>query len=124
MNTAMNTTTDDLNMDDFNLEDINFNFEDNDNEVIEDKVTPTETVRAMEFLNDIPVNVTVEVGAKTVNLSELLSIKSNSILMLNKENGEALDIKVNGKLFAHGEVVVSGGHYGVKVTDIVNEYDK
>jgi len=124
MNTPMNRSTDELNTDSFDLEDINFNFEDNDDDVIEEKVTPPETARAMEFLNDIPVKVTVEVGAKTVNLSELLAIKSNSILMLNKENGEALDIKVNGKLFAHGEVVVSSGHYGVKVTDIVNEYVK
>ncbi|PKG39555.1 flagellar motor switch protein FliN [Psychromonas sp. Urea-02u-13] len=124
MNTPVNKTNDELITDDLNFEDMNFNFEDDDDKAIEEKVTPSETVRSMEFLNDIPVKVTVEVGAKTVDLSELLSIKSNSILMLNKENGEALDIKVNGKLFAYGEVVVSGGHYGVKVTDIVNEYVK
>ncbi len=120
----MNNSNDELITDNLDLEDIDFNFEDenNDNNLLfEEKTIPSQAPRPMEFLNDIPVKVTVEVGAKTVSLSELLTTKTNSILMLNKENGEALDIKVNGKLFAHGEIVVSAGHYGVKVTDIIND---
>jgi len=119
MNTTVNTINDDLDTDNLALEDMDFNFEDEAQAA--EVVIPPETLRSMEFLNDIPVKVTVEVGAKTMTLSELLATKTNSIMMLNKENGEALDIKVNGKLFAHGEVVVSAAHYGVKITDIVNE---
>lgn len=108
---------------DFDLDDMDFNLVDDDKllESSDTKKNATSSNHSMDFLNDIPVQVSVEVGAKTVTLAELLAIKNDSILMLNKENGEALDIKVNGKLFAYGEVVVSNGHYGVKITDIVNK---
>jgi flagellar motor switch protein FliN/FliY len=100
------------------LDDMDFDLTDDVNE--KTSPSPDKKAKSLSFLNDIPVLVTVEVGAKTVTLQELLEIKNDSVLMLTKENGKALDIKVNGKLFAYGEVVVSNGHYGVKITDIVN----
>lgn len=114
----MNPLDNDLD-NEFDLDDMDFDLTDDADE----KASPSAAKKAksLSFLNDIPVHVTVEVGAKTVTLKELLEIKNDSVLMLTKENGKALDIKVNGKLFAYGEVVVSNGHYGVKITDIVNK---
>jgi flagellar motor switch protein FliN/FliY len=103
----------------FDLDDMDFDLTDDAKE--EALPSSAKKTKSLSFLNDIPVHVTVEVGAKTVTLQDLLEIKNDSVLMLTKENGAALDIKVNGKLFAYGEVVVSNGHYGVKITDIVNK---
>ena len=114
----MNSLNDELDTD-FDLDDMDFDLLE-ENETPELPATSGNT-NSLSFLNDIPVQVTVEVGAKTVTLQDLLTIKNDSVLMLNKENGEALDIKVNGKIFAYGEVVVSNGHYGVKITNIVNK---
>lgn len=114
----MNSLNDDLD-NDFDLDDMDFNLL--DDEESPELPTDSDKTKPLSFLNDIPVQVTVEVGAKTVTLQDLLAIKNDSVLMLNKENGEALDIKVNGKIFAYGEVVVSNGHYGVKITDIVDK---
>jgi len=117
----MNPLDNDLD-NEFNLDDLDFDLVDDANaEALSLHNTSTSTKKSLSFLNDIPVQVTVEVGAKTVTLQDLLEIKNDSILMLNKENGEPLDIKINGKLFAHGEVVVANGRYGVKITDIVNQ---
>ncbi len=114
----MNSLNDELD-NDFDLDDMDFNLL--DEEDTPELAESSNETNSLSFLNDIPVQVTVEVGAKTVTLQDLLAIKNNSVLMLNKENGEALDIKVNGKVFAYGEVVVCNGHYGVKITDIVNK---
>ncbi|MFT6928289.1 MAG: flagellar motor switch protein FliN/FliY [Psychromonas sp.] len=116
----MNSLNNDLD-NEFDLDDMDFDLTDEVNETPSPGPGSAKKAKSLSFLNDIPVHVTVEVGAKTVTLQELLEVKNDSVLMLTKENGAALDIKVNGKLFAYGEVVVSNGHYGVKITDIVNK---
>ncbi|ABM05275.1 surface presentation of antigens (SPOA) protein [Psychromonas ingrahamii 37] len=117
----MNPLDNDLD-NEFDLDDMDFDLINDVNDISDAPPSSSaKKAKSLSFLNDIPVHVTVEVGAKTVTLKELLEIKNDSVLMLTKENGKALDIKVNGKLFAYGEVVVANGHYGVKITDIVNK---
>lgn len=69
---------------------------------------------------DVPVQVSVELGKKSIPVSDILSLGQGSIVELDKSAGEGLDILVNGKLIARGEAVVVGEKYGVRITEVIN----
>jgi flagellar motor switch protein FliN/FliY len=71
-----------------------------------------------QMMRKIPVTLTLEVGSTRVSLQELMAIASDSVLELDRLAGEPLVIKVNGTPIGHGEVVVSGENYGLKVIDL------
>jgi len=68
---------------------------------------------------DVPLEVTVELGRTKKLISEILDFAPGTILELEKIAGEPVDVLVNGKLVAKGEVVVIEESFGVRVTDIV-----
>ena len=68
----------------------------------------------------IPLEVSVEVGSKRITLEELFSLKPTSVIVLDKMLSEPVDIKVNGKKIAEGELVVVNDRFGVKITKIVS----
>lgn len=70
------------------------------------------------IMRKIPITLTLEVGSTRVSLQDLLAIASGSVLELDRLAGEPLVIKVNGTPIGHGEVVVSGENYGLKVIDL------
>ena len=74
----------------------------------------------MRLLQEIDVRLSVEVGATTLKLRDLLALNEGSVVELDREAGALLDIFVNGTLLAKGEVVTVGGRFGVRVTDIVS----
>ena len=76
------------------------------------------------LLLDIPLNVSVELGQVKMLVSDLLKLEQGSIVELTKEMGETLDIYVNNKLIAKGEVVVADEKYGVRVTDIISPTER
>ncbi|KPA13415.1 Flagellar motor switch protein fliN [Candidatus Magnetomorum sp. HK-1] len=82
-----------------------------------------EWTRGLDFILDIPLEVVVELGRSKIVISELLQMSKGSIVELSKLAGEPMDIYVNGKLFARGEVVVVNEKFGVRLTDIVNPID-
>jgi len=95
-------------------------------EEIEDEVAggdDDEWTRGLDFILDIPLEVVVELGRSRIVISELLQMSKGSIVELSKLAGEPMDIYVNGKLFARGEVVVVNEKFGVRLTDIVNPID-
>lgn len=69
---------------------------------------------------DIPVRVTVELGRTRKSVGEVLSFAPGSVIELDKMAGEPVDVLVNGKLIAKGEVVVIDENFGVRVTEILN----
>ncbi|MGI6175477.1 MAG: flagellar motor switch phosphatase FliY [Christensenellales bacterium] len=73
----------------------------------------------INLLLDVPLQVTVELGNCKKSIKEILGLNMGSIIVLDRLAGEMVDIMVNGKLFAKGEVVVIDDNYGVRVTDIV-----
>ncbi len=79
----------------------------------------TGSASSMDLISDIPVRVTVELGKARMTVSEVLALKSGSVIALDKMAGEPVDILVNGKLIAHGEVVVIDENFGVRLTDII-----
>ncbi len=83
-------------------------------------IASNESAQSMQFFKHIPVDVTVEVGHKKVLLNELMGIGADSVIMLDKAEGEPVDIKVNGKLFGHGEIVEQDNKYGVKIIHVVD----
>ena len=77
-----------------------------------------------ELLLDVQMTLTVELGRTTKYVKDVLSLGEGSIIELDKLAGEPVDLLVNGKLIAKGEVVVIDENFGVRVTDIVGPADR
>jgi flagellar motor switch protein FliN/FliY len=78
----------------------------------------------LNLLLDIPLKVTVELGRTKKVIKDILDLSQGSIIELDKLAGEPVDILVNNKLIAKGEVVVIDENFGVRVTDIINQWDR
>ncbi|MCL6603081.1 MAG: flagellar motor switch phosphatase FliY [Paenibacillus sp.] len=78
----------------------------------------------LNLLMDIPLRVTVELGRTHKQIKDILEMSQGSIIELDKLAGEPVDILVNNKLIAKGEVVVIDENFGVRVTDIVSQWDR
>jgi flagellar motor switch protein FliN/FliY len=75
--------------------------------------------RNYRMLAEIPLRVSVEVGSTALKLSELMDLAEGSVVELDRQAHELLDIMVNGTLVAKGEVVTVNGRFGVRVVDVV-----
>jgi len=75
------------------------------------------------LLLDVPVQISVELGRKTVPIGEVIQMGPGSVLELGKVAGESLDLLVNGKLVARGEAVVVGEKYGIRITEVIRNHD-
>jgi flagellar motor switch protein FliN/FliY len=80
--------------------------------------------RNLDMLLDIPLEVTVELGRTKRSIKEILELAPGSIVELDKLAGEPVDILVNHRLIAKGEVVVIDENFGVRVTDIVSQKER
>ncbi|MBI1860165.1 MAG: flagellar motor switch protein FliN [Deltaproteobacteria bacterium] len=86
-------------------------------------INPTKgevTANGLEFVLDIPVKVTVEVGRTRVLVQDLLKLHKGSVIELSKIAGEPLEVLVNDRVVARGEVIVINEKFGIRLTDIVN----
>ena len=81
-------------------------------------------VQNLDFILDIPLKVTVELGRTEVIIKDLLQLGQGSVLELDKLAGEPLEILVNGKLVAKGEVVVVNEKFGIRLTDIISPIER
>lgn len=80
--------------------------------------------RSIDFILDVPVELSVELGRTRMVINELLQLGQGSVVELNKLAGESLDILVNNKLIARGEVVVINEKFGVRLTDIISPIER
>ncbi|MDV2580610.1 flagellar motor switch phosphatase FliY [Alkalibacillus haloalkaliphilus] len=80
--------------------------------------------RNLDLLMDIPLNVQVELGRSSKSIKEILELNTGSIVELDKLAGEPVDILVNNKLIAKGEVVVIDENFGVRVSDILSKTER
>ena len=78
----------------------------------------------LELLLDIPLDVSVELGSVKMLVNDLLQLGQGSIVELNKPVGEPVEIFINNKLIARGEVVVEDDKFGVRVTDIISPVER
>jgi len=78
----------------------------------------------LEMILDIPLEVSVELGRVKMVVKDVIELGSGSIVEIDKAAGEPVDIMVNGRLVAHGEVVVIEDNFGVRITEILSPADR
>ena len=92
-------------------------------ELKEESSTPISSNK-LEALLDIPLDVSVELGRTSMTLKQVLDLGSGSLVELDKLTGEPVDILVNGKAIAEGEVVVIGENFGIRITKILSKKER
>lgn len=70
-------------------------------------------------MNDVPLVVEAEMGRSTKSMREVMKVGEGSVLDFDKSAGDPVDLKVNGRVIAQGEVVEIDGNYGVRITRLV-----
>ena len=78
----------------------------------------------LEMVLDLPLEVTVRLGHTRILIGDLLRLDKNSVLELNQGADDPLDIVVNDKVLARGEVVVMDDRLGIRITDIVSQQER
>ncbi|MBN1865674.1 flagellar motor switch protein FliN [Candidatus Sumerlaeota bacterium] len=78
----------------------------------------------INFLLDIPLNVTVEIGRTRMVVNDLLQLGQGSVIPLDKLVGEPFEVLVNQKLMARGEIVVVNEKFGVRLTDVIDPKER
>ena len=79
----------------------------------------------LNFLLDIPLEVTVEIGRTKMLINDLLQLGQGSVIELSKPNTEtSFDVRVNDKIVARGEIVVVNDRFGIRLTDIVSPMER
>lgn len=86
----------------------------------ENKSAKNKRAKDLGLLSDIPVKMSLEVGSTSLSLAELLDLAEGSVVELDRQANELLDVVVNGKLIAKGEVVTVNGRFGVRIVDVVS----
>lgn len=81
---------------------------------------PSEIQQKLELLFDVPLKIVVELGRARMTLKQVMDLTVGSLIELDKLTGEPVDILVNGRLIARGEVVVIDENFGVRITEIVS----
>ncbi|THB72584.1 MAG: flagellar motor switch protein FliN [Desulfobulbaceae bacterium] len=80
--------------------------------------------RSLDFLYDVPLQVSVELGRSKILLRDLLKMGEGYVIELNKLAGDPLDLYVNSRLIARGEAVMVGDKFGIRLTDVVSTSDR
>ncbi len=78
----------------------------------------------LDFILDIPLQVSVELGRTHMLVNDLLQLGQGSVVELTKSAGEPMEIFVNGRLFARGEALVVNEKFGVRLTDIISPAER
>jgi flagellar motor switch protein FliN/FliY len=80
--------------------------------------------RGLEFLYDVPLQISVEVGRSRILLKDLLQMGEGYVIELDKLAGDPLDLYVNSRLIAKGEAVMIGEKFGIRLTEVVNTSER
>ena len=78
----------------------------------------------MEFLLDIPLEISIELGRTRMLIDQLLKLSQGSVIELSKYAGETLEVLANQKVIAKGEVVAVNEKYGIRLTEIVSPMER
>lgn len=85
---------------------------------------PEGSRKELDFILDIPLDISAELGRTRLLINELLQLGQGSVVELNKLAGESLEVYVNGKMIARGEAVVINEKFGVRLTDIISPIER
>lgn len=78
----------------------------------------------LDFLLDIPLQITVELGRTKMLITDLLKLGQGSVLELSKDAGGTLEVLANNRLFAKGDVVVVNKKYGIRLTEVISHAER
>lgn len=78
-----------------------------------------EPLHGMELLGDVELDLRIELGRTQMKLEDVLKLRQGSVIALDKLAGEPVDIYINGRLIARGEVLVMNEHFCVRVTELI-----
>ena len=88
---------------------------------IEDRTEPADSVTGLEAVHDVPVTVQAVLGRSRIAIGDLLQLKAHAVIELDRRVGEPVDIFVNNRLIARGEVVMIENSLGVTLTELVRQ---
>ena len=77
--------------------------------------------RGFDFLKDVDVRLSVELGRAEMKLKDVLALGEESVVMLDRLTDELLDVHVNGKAIARGEIVAQGGRFALRIVELAGE---
>ena len=78
----------------------------------------------LDLVLDIPVNVSLRVGSTEISIRDLVKLVEGSVVALDRDATEPMDVLVNGTLIAQGEIVVVDDRFGVRLTDVVSPIER
>jgi flagellar motor switch protein FliN/FliY len=78
----------------------------------------------LDLVLDVPVNVSLRVGSTEMAIKDLVRLVEGSVIALDRESSEPMDVLVNGRLIAHGEIVLVDNRFGVRLTDVVSAVER
>jgi flagellar motor switch protein FliN/FliY len=78
----------------------------------------------LDLVLNVPVNVSLCVGSTNITIRDLVKLVEGSVIALDQEAGEPMDVLVNGTLIAHGEIVQVDERFGVRLTDVVSPVER
>ena len=78
----------------------------------------------LDLVLDVPVDVSLRVGSTEITIRDLVSLVEGSVVALDTDAGEPMDVLVNGTLIARGEIVVVDNRFGVRLTDVVSPAER
>ena len=90
----------------------------------DESAAPSGETKSLDLILDIPLTVSVQLGRSKMLINDLLQLGQGSVIELTKLVGEPLEVLVNQKLVARGEVVVVNEKFGVRLTDIVSPMER
>ena len=93
------------------------NLEDTSGTLVEDETN-------LDIILDIPVTISMEIGRTQISIRNLLQLNQGSVVELDRLAGEPMDVRVNGTLVAHGEVVVVNEKFGIHLTDVISPAER
>ena len=93
------------------------NLEDTSGTLVEDETN-------LDIILDIPVTISMEIGRTQISIRNLLQLNQGSVVELDRLAGEPMDVRVNGTLVAHGEVVVVNEKFGIRLTDVISPAER
>ncbi len=96
----------------------NYAFADLNNESL------SQSASNIDFLLDIPLEITIELGRTKMLINELLKLGQGAVIELSKFAGETMDVLANQRLIAKGEVVVINDKYGIRLTEIISPMER
>ncbi len=82
---------------------------------------PAENSSNLNLVLDVPVSLTIELGGCKLPMREVLQLNIGSVVQLDKQADAPVELSINGKLIARGEVVVIEDRYGVKITEVIGQ---